>query len=84
MSDLAGYEDEEGEEEDDTWSVETVVEVLELDCECLGGGGTAAVAAVASLPDCLLLFCLICLLIRIIQVFFQLLLSKYFPAENVC
>jgi hypothetical protein len=50
-------------DEDDRWSVETVVEVLELDCDSLQGARGAS-----RLADYLLLFCLACLLTRFIQV----------------
>jgi hypothetical protein len=66
-------------DEEDSWSVDTVVEVLELDCECLQSGGPVR----GSLPDCLLLFCLACLVFRIIQVLFELLMNLVLQKEFV-
>lgn len=61
------------EADEDSWSVGTVVEVLELDCEGLSSGQQADI----SLPDRLLLFCLLCLLIRVVQVLVELFLSNF-------
>ena len=71
QSDSLSDVDMGGGDEDDRWSVETVVEVLELDCDRLA----RSVMLINRLPDCLLLVCLACLLIRILQVLFELLLD---------
>jgi hypothetical protein len=74
QSESPAVSDPEGD--DSSWSVDTVVEVMELDCDRLQG------RAASCLPDCLLFFCLACLLIRIMQAFVEHLLSPFFSAEK--
>lgn len=62
---LLSQSDVSSSEEDDRWSVDTVVEVLELDCEHLI---RPTASNSISLTDGLLLFCLTCLSLRFVQV----------------